>query len=50
MTYTISLRHRIAHPPTGCEVSGVSDDAVSRLHHALDLPALGALRKPEIVE
>ena len=33
---------------TGCELSGVFDDAVSRLEHALDLAALRALRKPGV--
>ena len=35
---------------TGCELSGVFDDAVSRLEHTLDLAALRALRKPGVSE
>ena len=34
---------------TGCELSRVFDDAVARLEHALDLSALGALRKAKVM-
>ena len=42
----VSEKTLLGNPPlllTGCELSGVFDDAVARLEHALDLPALGAL-------